>query len=230
MAVRRRIFVIGSANMDLVLRVPRFPEAGETLPGTDLELHPGGKGANQACAAARLGGDVHFAGCLGSDAFGERLFESVKAAGVATANLRITDRPTGCASIYVTPEGQNAIVISPGANAEVGAEDVRLVLADLTRDDLVLLQLEVPFESVQVALQLARAGGATAILDPAPARVLDAGSLALASILTPNQTEAGVLLGEAWGAIRCGPGWRGVGEAGDALRHSEAGRNGLRNL
>ena len=187
--------------MDLVLRVPRFPVAGETLAGGDLELHAGGKGANQACAAAKLGGTVIFIGCVGRDAFGERLTASLQDAGVQTGHLRKADRATGCASIYVTAEGQNSIVISPGANADVSAADVQVALADLTCDDLVLLQLEIPLETVVSALEVAKVVGATTILDPAPAQKLSAALLRLVSILTPNETEAGVVLERGAGAV-----------------------------
>lgn len=187
--------------MDLVLRVPRFPVAGETLAGGDLELHAGGKGANQACAAAKLGGTVIFIGCVGRDAFGERLTASLQDAGVQTGHLRKADRATGCASIYVTAEGQNSIVISPGANADVSAADVQVALADLTCDDLVLLQLEIPLETVRSVLEMAKVVGATTILDPAPAQNLSAALLRLVSILTPNETEAGVVLERGAGAV-----------------------------
>ena len=187
--------------MDLVLRVPRFPVAGETLAGGDLELHAGGKGANQACAAAKLGGTVIFIGCVGRDAFGERLTASLQDAGVQTGHLRKADRATGCASIYVTAEGQNSIVISPGANADVSAADVQVALADVTCDDLVLLQLEIPLETVVSALEVAKVVGATTILDPAPAQNLSAALLRLVSILTPNETEAGVVLERGAGAV-----------------------------
>lgn len=189
----RRIFVVGSANMDMVLRVPRLPHLGETLSGSDLDLFPGGKGANQACAAGRLGGDVRFVGCVGSDLFGAQLIESLERAGVDTSRVRQTQRATGCASIYVEPNGQNSIVISPGANADLGVEHVREALQDLKSSDFVLLQLEVPFESVRFALETARAAGATSLLDPAPARKLEASSLQLVNVLTPNQTEAEIL-------------------------------------
>lgn len=190
-----RIFVIGSANMDMVLRVPRFPRSGETLTGNDLQLFPGGKGANQACAAARLGGEVRFIGCVGSDPFGAQLVQSLRSAGVDVSSLSTTSRATGCASIYVEPRGQNSIVISPGANSDVSAGHVRDALQDLTNSDFVLLQLEIPFETVQFALQMARSVGAVSIFDPAPARRLDRTTLELVTLLTPNQTEAAILLG-----------------------------------
>jgi ribokinase len=191
---RSRIFVVGSANMDMVLRVPRFPHAGETLAGSDLNLFPGGKGANQACAAARLGGDVRIVGCVGSDVFGAQLLASLREAGVDISRVRTLSRATGCASIYVAPDGQNSIVISPGANGGVTFEHVGDALRDLNSSDFVLLQLEIPFETVRLTLEKARSAGATSIFDPAPARKLDRDVLQLVSLLTPNQTEAGILL------------------------------------
>lgn len=191
---RSRIFVVGSANMDLVIRVPRFPHSGETIGGGDLALYPGGKGANQAVAAARLGGSVVFAGCIGNDLFGAQLVEALSAAGVDVSRIRRTDRASGCASIYVDAGGENSIVLSPGANADVHLEYVRDVLHDVTSADFVLLQLEIPFASVQCALQLASEAKAISILDPAPARALDRDTLRLVHILTPNQTEAAAVL------------------------------------
>jgi len=193
--VRGRIFVVGSANMDLVLRVPRLPLAGETLAGSDLELIPGGKGANQACAAARSGGEVYFVGCTGNDNFAPQLVRSLTEAGVNVARMRTSPGATGCASIYVQPDGQNSIVISPGANAHVHPDHVRAALCDLTPHDFVLLQLEIPFETVQFTLELATSIGAATILDPAPGRKLTKDTLRFVRILTPNQTEAAVLLG-----------------------------------
>jgi ribokinase len=193
--VSRRIFVVGSANMDLVLQVPRLPFAGETLTGSDLQLIPGGKGANQACAAAQSGGDVYFVGCTGDDAFGPQLIRSLADAGVNVTRMRTVAGASGCASIYVQPDGQNCIVISPGANAAVNPGHVRSALDDLTADDFVLLQLEIPFETVEFTLELGRNAGATTILDPAPASKLSADTLRLVRILTPNQTEAATLLG-----------------------------------
>jgi ribokinase len=193
--VSRRIFVVGSANMDLVLHVPRLPFPGETLTGSDLQLIPGGKGANQACAAARSGGDVHFIGCTGSDAFGPQLIGSLTDAGVNVTRVRTVAGASGCASIYVQPGGQNCIVISPGANAAVDPGYVGPALNDLTAEDLILLQLEIPFETVQFTLELAAKFGAVTILDPAPARKFSEDTLRLVRILTPNQTEAATLLG-----------------------------------
>src|SRR3954447_4777745 len=193
MAATPRIYVEGSANMDLVLHVPRFPQPGETLTGGDLELHPGGKGANQACAAARLGGTVSFVGCVGDDVFAPRLRQSLEQSGVDVSHLKTVGRSTGFASIYVDGEGRNTIVISPGANVELSPEHVRHALKDMTSDDYVLLQLEIPLPLVNFPVELAKSAGATSILDPAPAQELDLSVLESVSYLTPNQTEASTL-------------------------------------
>lgn len=192
-----RIFVLGSANMDLVFPVDRLPREGETLGGGDLVLFPGGKGANQACAAARLGGRVMMIGQVGDDPFGPRLRRSLEEAGVDTDRVGVSARPTGCACIYVLPTGENSIVISPGANATLDPETALARLYDLAADDLLLLQLEIPLETVAAALEFAASRGAAAILDPAPARPLPAALLRNVAILTPNQTEAACILANA---------------------------------
>jgi ribokinase len=194
--MRHRIFVLGSANMDLVFALDRLPREGETLAGGDLALFPGGKGANQALAAARLGGDVAMIASVGADAFGQALVSSLNGAGVDTARVRTSRRPTGCACIYVMPGGANSIVISPGANAELDADAALSQLHDLTANDFLLAQLETPLETVEAAFAHAARIGAMTILDPAPARTLSASLIADASLITPNQTEAGVLLGD----------------------------------
>ncbi|MGD0497623.1 MAG: ribokinase [Bryobacteraceae bacterium] len=197
-----RIVIVGSANMDLVIPVGRLPRAGETLAGGDIALFPGGKGANQACAAARLGGSVVFLGQVGSDPFGSSLRASLQEAGVDTGQVGVAGRPTGCASIYVLPGGENAIVISPGANATLDPETAVGRLEALNHADFVLLQLEIPIETVDAALTWARLRGATTILDPAPARPLPPSLLRKVDFLTPNQLEAAILLGEPLREIR----------------------------
>lgn len=190
------IVVIGSANMDLVLPVERLARAGETISGGDLALFPGGKGANQACAVGKLGGRVAMIGQVGSDAFGAKLTASLDQAGVDTGRLGKSDRPTGCACIYVLPDGENSIVISPGANATVLPENV-LPKLDLLHEGMYLLsQLEIPMATVEVALARAKAAGATTILDPAPMRALSPELLRNVDFLTPNQSEAAALLGD----------------------------------
>src|SRR5437764_12248551 len=118
----KQIVVLGSLNIDLVQRVPRLPVAGETLRGGDLQIFEGGKGANQACAAALLGGSVRMAGKIGNDGFAERLISELRNAGVDTSGVRTSDHPCGSAAIFVLPNGENAIVISPGANADVSPD------------------------------------------------------------------------------------------------------------
>jgi ribokinase len=192
----RRIFVLGSANMDLVFSLDRLPRAGETLAGGDLALFPGGKGANQAYAAAKLGGRVSMIASVGSDAFGSALVSSLAEAGVDTSAIETSRRPTGCACIYVLPGGENSIVISPGANATLTPQAAVSKLQDLAEGDFLLAQLETPLDTVHAALDYARSRGAITILDPAPARLLPPALLESVDILTPNQTEAGVLLGD----------------------------------
>lgn len=202
MSHQRRIFVLGSANMDLVIAVGRLPRAGETLSGGDLALFPGGKGANQACAAARLGGRVFMIGQVGADPFGPKLLASLREAGVDVSRVGVSERPTGCACIYVLPDGENSIVISPGANATLDPGTALSRLEDLTEGDILLAQLEIPIETVEAAFKHALNRGAIAILDPAPARPLPAGLLATVGVLTPNQTEAACVLNDPHNEVR----------------------------
>ncbi len=153
-----RLTVVGSANLDLVARVERLPRAGETLGGATLERIPGGKGANQAVAAARLGAQVRFVGCVGEDAFAEEALAGLRAAGVEL-DVRRVDSPTGIALVLVAAEGENQIVVVPGANAEVKAFDV---------EGPVLCQLELP----DAAIEQARRGAEWLCLNAAPARTL----------------------------------------------------------
>lgn len=196
------ITVVGSANMDLVIGVERLVRTGETLPGGDLELFPGGKGANQACAAARLGGNVDMVAQVGKDSFGSRLIASLNDAGVDTSRIGRVDRSTGCAVIYVLPNGRNAIVISPGANATLQSAVALSRLDRVQAGGYVLAQLEIPLETVTQVLAEARSRGAVTILDPAPARRLTPEVLRNVDILTPNQTEAAILAGNGLRAIR----------------------------
>lgn len=188
-----RIVVLGSLNIDLVQRVPRIPVAGETLNGSDLQTYAGGKGANQACAAALLGGRVAMAGMVGRDVFSDRLLAELKNAGVDTKSVGKADSSSGTAVIFVMPTGENSIVISPGANAEVTPAFALQALEDLQAGDFLLCQLETPMESVITAIKAAHRKGVSAILDPAPAHGLPEELLRATSILTPNQTEAGFL-------------------------------------
>jgi len=190
-----RVVVIGSANMDLVYKVDRLPRAGETIKGGNVALYPGGKGANQACAAAQLGGNTLFIAQVGNDTFGAILLEALKAKGVNTGHVRISPYPTGCASIYVLPDGENSIVLSPGANEALDSEAVISSLDSLEPGDWVLSQLEISLPTVRAALAHAKAVGATTILDPAPTLPLPQCLFRHVDFLTPNQTEAMTLLG-----------------------------------
>ena len=189
------IFVLGSLNMDLVVRVDRLPRAGETLTGSDLAFFCGGKGANQACAAAKLGGAVTMVGQVGNDAFAATLRQGLERAGVDATGVGAAERSSGSALIAVSAEGENLIIVSPGANASLDPATALARLQSLGPGDLLLCQLETPLETVAAALAHARARGATTILDPAPARPLPAEILRHVDILTPNQTEAATLCG-----------------------------------
>ncbi|MFP4323625.1 MAG: ribokinase [Anaerolineales bacterium] len=193
-----KITVIGSANVDLVARVPYIPEPGETIIGADFMQAMGGKGANQAVAAARLGGDVTFVARVGSDAFGEACILAYSAAGIATHGvLRTTGMTTGIALIGVADNGENSIIVVPGANHALSPADIDAQAEAIQSADVVLLQLETPLETVQRAVDIAYAAGRTIILNPAPYQPLPRALLEKISVLTPNLTEAGQLLGDA---------------------------------
>ena len=188
------IVVLGSLNADLVQKVSRIPRAGETLEGSNLEIFGGGKGANQAFAAARLAGRAAMIGQVGDDYLGRLLTENLRAAGVDTSAVGLSDQPTGAATIWVLPGGENVIVISPGANATLSPDLAASRLSALHGMRYLLCQLETPIETVQRALALAKGAGAATILDPAPARTLPPTLLRWVDILTPNESEALTLL------------------------------------
>jgi ribokinase len=190
------ILVVGSANMDLVVSCERFPEPGETILADHFGMYPGGKGANQAVAAAKLGGHVRFLGKIGRDDFGERLLESLSKDGVSVDQV-VTDSsaPTGVALISVNGDGENEIIVVSGSNMELTDEDLEARGMLFDGAAVVLLQLEIPLATVEAAAIRARAHGATVILNPAPAHVLPAGLLQQVDYLTPNETEAGILTG-----------------------------------
>ena len=198
--MRSEIFVVGSLNADLVTRLERFPAPGETVTALDLAVHAGGKGANQAYAAARLGGRVALLGCIGRDANGELLMQSLRSVGVDVSPVvRDDEAPTGLALIALDASGENQIVVVPGANARLTPELVQAHAARIAAAAVVLLQLEVPLDAVLAAARIARNGGATVILDPAPARPLPAPLLECVDFLTPNQRELQTLTGRAAG-------------------------------
>ena len=192
--------------MDLVAIAPRIPVIGETVIGTSYFNQPGGKGANQAYAAAQLGGDVTLLGCIGDDEFGRQMRRNLQAVGCGTDMLQVEAGPSGIALIYVDTSGQNSIVVVPGANDALTPDRVINAAEHLAGSKIVLLQLESPIESVIAAAQAARRQGAMVILDPAPA---PAGRLPIEllrniDILTPNETETAILAGLAPGSLQPG--------------------------
>jgi ribokinase len=200
--LKETIVVAGSANMDIVLPVDRLPINGETITGGDVTFFAGGKGANQACAARKLEGVVSFVAQVGNDPFGSALLASLRQAGVGTDYVGTSQGASGCASIYVLPGGENSIVISPGANAKLDPAAALARLDAIEQAGFVLLQLEIPIETVHAILDYARARGLITILDPAPARLLSRELLHKVDILTPNQSEAGTLLDKPADLIR----------------------------
>ena len=188
------ILVVGSLNADLVVGAPRFPAPGETISGEDLATIPGGKGANQAVAAARQGARVSMLGRVGRDNFGDFLLANLQANQVDTTLVQRDDAATGTAIIVVDANGQNSIVLSPGANGQVRPADVDP--ASLPRPKLVLLQLEIPLESVIHAAAVGRGLGARVLLNPAPARPLPDELIAQTDFLIPNETELSLLTGQ----------------------------------
>jgi ribokinase len=194
-----RVIVVGSVNVDLVVTIERLPGPGETVTGGRFARHHGGKGGNQAVAAARLGAETAFVGAIGGDAFGSDARAALEAEGIDLGGLvTLEAEATGVALITVEAGGENAIAVASGANAALTAEHVGEALRALgpRAGDVVLVGHEIPTESARAALRLGRAAGATTILNPAPASGLDAALLGLADILTPNRGELAVLCGD----------------------------------
>ena len=193
---KRSIVVLGSVNADLVLRCERLPHPGETVHGEDFQTVPGGKGANQAVAAARLGGRVEFVGCVGDDAFGAAARAMLEREGVGTTRLRThAGVPTGVAMIFVERSGQNCIALATGANACLDVAHVDDAAAAIAGASMLVCQLESPLDAVQHAIGIARRHGVPVLLNPAPAQPLPPALLAEVDILVPNESEAALLLG-----------------------------------
>jgi ribokinase len=192
-----RICVVGAALIDLISYVPRLPTLGETLHGHDFRMGFGGKGANQAVMAAKLGASVSMVTRLGRDTFGTDTLRNFESFGIDTTHVTVDDdAPTGVAPIAVAPNGDNSIIIVTGANARMTAADVEFARAAIEGADVLLCQLEIPHEATLAALRLARAASTTAILNPAPATGdLDRQAYGLADVLCPNEPEAGLILG-----------------------------------
>jgi ribokinase len=188
--MHKPIVVVGSINIDLVALTPHIPAVGETVLGTDFKIHPGGKGANQAVAVARLGYPVRMIGRLGNDEFGLQLRAHLKAAGVEIAGVATSEGTSGVAVILVSQEGENSIVVTPGANAKLTPQDLEANLEIIRGAGIVLAQLEIPLETVEYLARICSRVGVPLILDPAPAQELPPDMFRHIDWFTPNQTEA----------------------------------------
>ncbi len=192
----KKIVVIGSSNTDMIIKTARIPRPGETILGGDFSIAPGGKGANQAVSAARAGGAVTFIARVGEDMFGEQAVS-----GFIRDNMNVEyiirdkQAPSGVALICVDEKGENSIAVASGANAQVSPADIHAAEDVIVSADIVLMQLEIPIETVEAAAGIAAANGVDVILNPAPAQPLGSGLLKNISILTPNETEAELLTG-----------------------------------
>lgn len=186
--------MLGSLNTDLVVVVPRLPRPGETITGDRLRTFPGGKGANQAVAAARLGGRVRMVGRVGMDAFGESLIRNLDANGIdASGVTRDAGEPTGSATIFVDEHGENMIAVAQGANATVGPDDVDRAIAGIQPGDILVLQLEVPLDAVRAAVEQGRSARAIIVLNAAPATRLQKALLSRVDVLVVNEEEAALV-------------------------------------
>ena len=201
MVKQAHICVVGSSNIDLTFRTSRLPQPGETLAGSGFHLGHGGKGANQAVAAARLGAQVSMVSRVGRDLFGEQLLANFRGHGIDTTHVVMDqERPSGVASIVVDDQARNCILVVPGANGALSPEDVRAAAETIRSADLLLCQLEVPQETVREAFLLARSAGVRTLLNPAPAAPLAEEVLRLTDLCVPNETELELLAGTPVGS------------------------------
>lgn len=194
--MRKKLMVLGSINADHVISVPYFAKPGETLTGYNYHIAYGGKGANQAVAAARLGGNVGFIGCIGNDDIGRVMKNAFAQDGIDTSAITVVQgEMTGVAMIQVAQNGENSIVIATGANGCLDQETVKRFSAEISSADCLLMQLETPLAGIIDAAQLAQKNNTTVVLNPAPARQLPDELLKNVDIITPNETEAELLTG-----------------------------------
>jgi ribokinase len=197
---QKPIVVVGSINTDLVAVTRKIPAIGETVTGADFQIHPGGKGANQAVAVARLGYPVRLIGRLGRDVFGTQLRTYLESAGVDMAGVATSEGTSGVAVIVVSEQGENCIVVTPGANSKVTPEDIEINIEIVRQAGIVLAQLEIPLETVEYLASICAREGVPLILDPAPARSLPPGIFKQIAWFTPNQTEAAFYSGSVNGS------------------------------
>lgn len=195
----KKIAVIGSINMDLSCTADRHPGKGETVSGRNLQYIPGGKGANQAVAAARLGGDVTMFGCVGDDLFGQQLVENLKQNGVKTDYIRTVPGVSSGIALITVAQGDNSIVVIPGANGCVTPDYLEEVKDELLKADIFVVQNEIPQQTVLAVGKIARKNGKVLIYNPAPAMPIDRGILEAVTYLTPNEHEADLLFPEISG-------------------------------
>lgn len=192
----KKILVIGSSNTDVLIKVPYMPKVGETILGGKCHIACGGKGANQAVAAKRSGADVNFIACVGDDAFGKMALDSYNKDGIQTDKIKIfAGEPTGLAQIMVDDQGNNLIAVAPEANLLLTPQIIDEIAPSISACDILLVQLEVPLESVYRAIDLAYAQQKLIILNPAPAQKVADHYLAKLDFITPNETEAEILTG-----------------------------------
>jgi ribokinase len=192
----KKIVVVGSSNTDLIIKVPEIPRPGETIMGGEFMTFPGGKGANQAVAAARAGGDVVFIASVGDDAYGNESVKGYKLDNINTENIKVNKGiPSGVAMITISSSGENAITVAPGANSALRPEDLDEAEEAFDEADYMLVQLETPLDTVQKAVEMGREFGTRVILNPAPATELPDEILACIDLITPNETEAERLTG-----------------------------------
>lgn len=197
MPSQKSIVVVGSINTDLVSNTKRIPAIGETVIGTDFHVHPGGKGANQAVAIARLGHPVQLIGRLGNDEFGSQLRAHLVRSGVDIAGVATTEGTSGVAVIAVSEKGENSIIVTPGANSKVTPQDIDTNIDIIRNAGMVLAQLEIPIETVEHLATVCAREGVPLILDPAPAMHLPPSIFSHIAWLTPNENEAAFYAGEA---------------------------------
>jgi ribokinase len=197
MSAEPRIVVVGSANTDMVVKTERIPGPGETVIGGEFVMAAGGKGANQAVAAARLGARVTFVACLGQDVFGDQALAGYRKEGIDTSWIvRDPEAASGVALIFVDARGENSIAVASGANARLAVADVERAEQAIQNAAVLLVQLEVPLDVVRRAIEIAHQAGVQVILNPAPACEIDPSLLALVSIATPNEHEIRVVVGQ----------------------------------
>ncbi len=200
-----KVTVVGSANVDLVIRAERMPNRGETLIGETFDIFTGGKGFNQATAAARLGAEVTLIGRIGDDPFADVLRSAIETEHIDSRFVKTdAENGTGIATIVVEPDGDNSIIVVPRANMRLTPKDIEEASTSIAEADVLLLQLETPIEASQTAIEIAKANDTIVILDPAPARPLPPNLLAQVDILTPNATEAALLSGQNVNTLEAG--------------------------